>query len=38
MNIREREMTTVKTDAVGFIEKQYPETAKEFRRIQKDQY
>ena len=26
------------TDAIGFIEKTYPETSKEFKRIQKEQY
>ena len=36
--IKERELSTGKTDAVKYIEKTYPETAKEFKRIQKDQY
>ena len=26
------------TDAIKFIEKEYPETAKEFKRLQKEQY
>ena len=26
------------TTATGFIEKQYPETAKEFKRLQEEQY
>ena len=40
MNIKEREATNMDgmTTATGFIENQYPETAKEFRRIQKEQY
>tara|TARA_Y100001963_G_C6485884_1_gene311121 strand:+ start:183 stop:551 length:369 start_codon:yes stop_codon:yes gene_type:complete len=36
--IKERELSTGTTDAVKYIEKTYPETAKEFKRIQKDQY
>ena len=35
--IQERELGT-KTDAIGFIEKNYPETAKEFQRLQFEQY
>ena len=37
VNIKERE-TNGMTTATGFIENQYPETAREFRRIQKEQY
>ena len=41
-NIKEREMSNNKQDgmmtATVFIEKEYPETAKEFRRIQAEQY
>tara|TARA_Y100001963_G_scaffold141895_1_gene210738 strand:- start:244 stop:612 length:369 start_codon:yes stop_codon:yes gene_type:complete len=33
-----RERNTAITDAIGFIEKEYPETAKEFKKIQKEQY
>ena len=33
-----RERNTGITDAIGFIEKEYPETAKEFKKIQKEQY
>ena len=36
-NIKEREMGTI-TDAVGYIEKIYPQTAKEFKRLQNEQY
>ena len=36
--IKERELSSGTTDAVKYIEKTYPETAKEFKRIQKDQY
>ena len=35
-NIKER--SSGFTTAVGFIEQQYPETAKEFKRLQKEQY
>ena len=41
-NIKEREMSNNKQDgmmtATVFIEKEYPETAKEFKKIQKEQY
>ena len=36
-NIKEREMNGM-TNAVGYIEQTYPETAKEFQRLQKEQY
>ena len=36
-NIREREIGSM-TDAVGYIEQTYPETALEFKRLQKEQY
>ena len=36
-NIKERE-TNGMTTATGFIENQYPETAREFKRLQKEQY
>ena len=36
-NIKEREMGGM-TDAVGYIEQTYPETALEFKRLQKEQY
>tara|TARA_R110000824_G_scaffold368146_1_gene557434 strand:- start:186 stop:569 length:384 start_codon:yes stop_codon:yes gene_type:complete len=42
MNIREKEINSYLTgddgDAISYIEKHYPETAKEFRRIQEEQY
>ena len=37
-NIREIEIGNSITNAVGFIEKTYPETAKEFKKLQKEQY
>ena len=37
-NIKERELGGIMTDAIGYIEKTYPETAKEFKRLQKEQY
>ena len=36
-NIKEREMGSM-TDAVGYIEQTYPETAQEFKRLQNEQY
>ena len=36
-NIKEREMGGM-TDAVGYIEQTYPETAQEFKRLQNEQY
>ena len=35
--IKEREIGRM-TDAIDFIEKTYPETAKEFKRLQQEQY
>jgi hypothetical protein len=35
---KEEIIVTEMTSAVGFIEEQYPETAIEFKRIQKEQY
>ena len=44
-NIKEKELSddikygmTVKPDAIAYIEKHYPETAKEFQRLQFEQY
>ena len=36
-NIKEREMGSM-TNAVGYIEQTYPETAQEFKRLQNEQY
>ena len=37
-NIKEREIGGAMTDAVGYIEQTYPETALEFKRLQNEQY
>ena len=37
MNIREKELG-IKDEAIEYIEKTYPETAKEFQQLQYEQY
>ena len=38
MILKETDMTVKKDDAIAFIEKTYPETAKEFQKLQFEQY
>mgnify|MGYP003118694243 CR=1 FL=1 len=37
-NIKEREINGLTDSPVGYIERTYPETAKEFKRLQNEQY